>query len=242
MTKLSAYAQTAGEAGYVFDEPSLPYQLYGAFILTTVANAQLDTVDTSKAINMPGVAKILLAKDIPGRNSFVPAPSTAEPLFCDGQVLYAGQAVGLVVADSIARAKAAASAVNVTYKNIQPPILTMNDAIQAQSFYPKPCDDLVVGDAEAAIASAPFKMNGECFMDSQYHFYMEGQNAISFPTEDGFEIHSSTQWLEYVQQSAADLLNIPNSSCITVKTKQLGGMSPPHHFKLFIFLKLNFLF
>ena len=36
----------------------------------------------------------------------------------------------------------------VTYTDIQPPVLTIHDAIQKQSFFPKPCDDLVVGNPE----------------------------------------------------------------------------------------------
>ena len=36
-------------------------------------------------------------------------------------------------------------AVKVTYSNIQPPLLDLNEAIKAKSFFPKPCEDLVVG-------------------------------------------------------------------------------------------------
>ena len=36
MTKLNAYAQTSGEAAYVYDMDAIPNQLYGAFILTKI--------------------------------------------------------------------------------------------------------------------------------------------------------------------------------------------------------------
>ena len=42
--------------------------------------------------------KVLLAKDIPGINNTMPAPYAPEELLCSGQVLYAGQAVAIVVA------------------------------------------------------------------------------------------------------------------------------------------------
>lgn len=47
---------------------------------------------------MQGVVKVLLATDIPGENNTMPSPYSAEELLCSGQVMYAGQAVALVVA------------------------------------------------------------------------------------------------------------------------------------------------
>ena len=223
MTKLNAYAQTSGEAAYVYDMEYVPHQLHGAFILTTVGNCTINQIDVSVASKMPGVARIFLAKDIPGVNNFAPAPSSPEPLFCDVYVDYAGQAAGLVVAETFQQAMDAAKAVVITYKNRGKPILTIFDAIEANSFYPKPCDDFVFGDANKAIGAAPNKISGNCSLGSQYHFYMEGQVSVCRPTEDGLEIHSSTQWLDYVLKSAVQVLGIQNSSSIEVKTKQLGG-------------------
>ena len=223
MTKLNAYAQTSGEAAYVYDMESVAYELHGAFILTTIGNCSIDKIDTSVASTLPGVVRIIFAQDIPGVNNFAPSPGLPEPLFCDGNVLYAGQAVGLVVADTFEQATTAAKAVIITYKNQAKPILTIFDAIEANSFYPKPCPDFNFGDANTAIKTSPHAVNGNCSLGSQYHFYMEGQVAVCKPTEDGLEIHSSTQWLDYVLQSATQVLGIKNSSSIEVKTKQLGG-------------------
>ena len=49
---------------------------------------------------MPGVVKFIKATDIPGNNSFVPNVQGYQPeeILCKDQVLYAGQAVGLIVA------------------------------------------------------------------------------------------------------------------------------------------------
>jgi xanthine dehydrogenase molybdopterin-binding subunit B len=66
----------------------------------------------------------------------------------------------------------AASKVKVTYKEIQKPILTIKDAIQASSFWPIPFKDFIIGNAEDAISKAPFTASGEFFTESQYHFYM----------------------------------------------------------------------
>jgi len=47
---------------------------------------------------MAGVVKVLLAKDIPGVNNAMPAPYVPEEVLCTNQVMYAGQALAIVVA------------------------------------------------------------------------------------------------------------------------------------------------
>jgi xanthine dehydrogenase molybdopterin-binding subunit B len=104
--------------------------LHGAFILSSIGAARLDKIDTSIALQMPGVYRIILAGDIPGVNTFTAPPLSDEVLFCNDQVDYAGQPIGLVLADSLEQAKEAAKAVKVTYKEKKTPILNVFDAIK----------------------------------------------------------------------------------------------------------------
>ncbi len=201
--------QTSGEAVYAFDRSLSPNQLHGAFILSEIgkiiliqllifyilslihlfkANCRIDKIDTSAAINMPGVVKILFAKDIPGPNSFVPPSVYPEKLFCDDYIDYAGQALGLVVAETFQQALTAASKVKVTYKEIKPPVLTIQDAIKNNSFFPDPPNhDFVVGNAEQAINASPFKISNDFSMGSQYHYHMEHHVATCEPYENYFK-------------------------------------------------------
>ncbi len=66
---------------------------------------------------------------IPGKNSCVTYPID-EPIFANAKISYAGQAVGVVVAESADVARRAAAAVKITYKNRKKPILTIKEAIQ----------------------------------------------------------------------------------------------------------------
>jgi xanthine dehydrogenase/oxidase len=225
-SKLNAALQTSGEAQYTFDKIPLRNQLEGVFILSNQAACDLDAIDLNDALNVKGVVKILLAKDIPGLNSFVPVPQRQqEKLFADEHIDYAGQALGLVLAESLEQAIEASILVKITYKNIQQrPILSIKDAIEAQSFFPKPVPDFVFGNAEDAITNAPCSIEGDVFLDTQFPFYMENQNAFVEPTDDGFDVYCSTQWLNIVQNAVAQVLNLnDHSNCINVKVKQLGG-------------------
>jgi xanthine dehydrogenase/oxidase len=69
MTKTNALQQASGEAQYVYDMGINKNELNGVFIVSNLANCRIDKIDISMALSMPGVCKILLAKDIPGINS-----------------------------------------------------------------------------------------------------------------------------------------------------------------------------
>ena len=85
---------------------------------------------------MPGVVAYVDHTDIPGLNQAVlpedpmPYEPSIEQLFTSGRVFYAGQAIGLILADSFEEAHRAARAVTVTYKNLQKPILSIKEALQ----------------------------------------------------------------------------------------------------------------
>jgi len=48
--KLEARAQCSGEAQYTDDIPLRPGELHGAFVQSTVANCQIDSIDPSEAL------------------------------------------------------------------------------------------------------------------------------------------------------------------------------------------------
>lgn len=51
----------------------------------------------------------------------------------------------LPFSESYGTALGAVYAVKVTYSNVQKPLLDLKEAISKKSFFPKPCDDLIVG-------------------------------------------------------------------------------------------------
>lgn len=48
--KIEGESQCTGEAEYVDDIPTLPNELYAAFVLSTVGNCEIDAVDPSEAL------------------------------------------------------------------------------------------------------------------------------------------------------------------------------------------------
>ena len=85
-----------------------------------------------------------------------------ELLFADDLIDYAGQAVGLVIADTFEQANTAAKLVDIVYIDKKPPILSIEDAIRNNSFFPNPPEDFVFGNAELVIKQAPNVIEGDC--------------------------------------------------------------------------------
>uniref|UniRef100_A0A4W3HNY8 Xanthine dehydrogenase-like n=1 Tax=Callorhinchus milii TaxID=7868 RepID=A0A4W3HNY8_CALMI len=222
MPKLSAYFQTSGEACFIDDTLPLPNELFGALVLSTKGNATLAGINSTEALSIPGAAAVLTAKDIPGSNTFMPAPNDEEEIFSSGPLLYAGQSVALCVADSNELALKMVQAVKVTYKDEMPPIVSLDDAIEKKSFFPSSGEVLHVGDAETAVSSSPHKIEGEIRAGEQYHLHMETQICRCVPTEDGLEVQPASQWLDFTQNAIAGAVGL-QAKDINMSVKRLGG-------------------
>src|SRR6185295_12601205 len=94
----SALGHVTGQAPYIDDLRPLAGELYVGFVGSPVAAGKLLSVDTSAASAMPGVS-CYIAADVPGHNMFG-VIIMDEPFLAAGEVLYLGQPVAIVAAES----------------------------------------------------------------------------------------------------------------------------------------------
>lgn len=67
------------------------------------------------------------------------------------------------------------------------------------------------------------KVNGHFEMAStQYHHYMETQQCICIPIEDGMDIYSSSQWTDTAHVAVAEFLKLPQNS-LNFYVRRIGG-------------------
>lgn len=216
----SAAAQIAGAALYIDDLPEVRGTLYAAPILSKVAHGKLIGIDTQAALARPGVRAVLLAADVPG-HKMLAAFAGDEPVFAIDTVQYVGQALGVVVADSMAHALHAARHVTAQIEPL-PAILDVRQALAAQSFVLPPVT-VRRGDAAQALARAPHRLQGTLEVGGQEHFYLEGQIAYALPQEQNqWLIHSSTQHPGEVQHWVAHALGLDNHA-VRVECRRMGG-------------------
>ncbi|XP_031175692.2 xanthine dehydrogenase/oxidase [Sander lucioperca] len=221
MMHLSALKQATGEAVYCDDVPLYENELYLALVTSSKAHAHILSIDSSVAEAMPGVACCVFAEDIPGSNAVGPI-TYDETVLADGQVTCVGHIIGAVVADTQLAAQRAAKAVRIQYEEL-PHIITIQEAIAAQSFY-QPIRTIESGDLEAGFKQADHILEGEMHIGGQEHFYLETNVTLAVPKgEDGeMELFVSTQSASKTQLLVAKVLGVP-ANRVVVRVKRMGG-------------------
>ncbi|CAG5123476.1 unnamed protein product, partial [Candidula unifasciata] len=224
MMKLTATHLTKGEIKFVTDLPSIQGQLYAAVVLSARGNAKIEKIDASAALAIKGVIAFVQASDIPGINNWRPLSvyPVGSELLSSGFVGYAGQPLGVVIAETQTIALDAAEVVQVRYTEIRPVIVDILDAIAQKSFFER-LGPFTKGDAKVAMESAPRRLKGSTRTEDQYHFQLENQAATCTPTDlGGMDVVATSQWISGVQETVAQVLGIQQAS-VKVETQRLGG-------------------
>lgn len=141
-------------------------------------------------------------------NSFTPAEdpfgATNEEVFSSGEIKYFNQPIGVIVAEKKHIANKIAKMVGVTYKNVAKPVIDVkiaqNDP-QRVNLYQK-VDATDKGNKIEKVVNANYTIR------EQAHFTTETIVCITVPTEEGLEVHTTTQWMDGPQSMIARALNI----------------------------------
>jgi xanthine dehydrogenase large subunit len=220
----SAALHVSGEATYTDDLPELHGTLHAALGLARHAHARIVSLDLAAVRRAPGVIAVLSAADIPGENNCGPVLHD-DPILADSEVLYLGQPVFAVIAESHELARRAAALAKsddvVRYEPLEV-VLTPAEAKARKQFVLPPLH-LKRGEPAAKIAAAPHQIAGTFEVGGQEQFYLEGQVAYAIPKEmDGMLVYSSTQHPSEMQQVVAHMLGWPTHS-VVCECRRMGG-------------------
>ncbi|WP_341367210.1 xanthine dehydrogenase molybdopterin binding subunit [Yoonia sp. BS5-3] len=217
----AAALHVTGAARYIDDIPSPADTLHLAFGLSEIACGTITKMDLSAVSAAPDVIAVLTADDLPYANDVSPSVHD-EPLLSDGTVHYIGQPLFLVIAKTHVAARKAARLGQIAY-DAQTPILTIDDALAAESRFEEGPRIWTKGDVTEALAKAPHQVQGCINMGGQEHFYLEGQAALALPQEGGdMLVHSSTQHPTEIQHKVADALGLPMHA-VRCEVRRMGG-------------------
>jgi xanthine dehydrogenase large subunit len=95
----SAIGHVTGRAPYIDDIPPRSDELFVGFVGSPLAAGKIESIDADAAKAMPGVKAVYTIDDLPGHRYFGPI-LVDEPVFADGEVLYVGQPVVVIAAES----------------------------------------------------------------------------------------------------------------------------------------------
>lgn len=225
-------AKVTGSATYAA-EHLLPDLAYGYLVTAPIANGRIKALDTREALRSPGVLAAFThenaPKICPPSNNFIHSKIYEARLpLADDRIYYAGQIVGLVVADSFERAREGAHRVEGDWEE-QPAILDFRTASyrEAPPWFGESMtfekSSLAAGEGEAALAAAAVRVEATYTTSLEFHVPMEPHAIIAHWTAaDAVTIYEPTQWVRGSQRTYAELLGLP-ADRVRILTPYIGG-------------------
>ena len=234
-----ALAKVTGLADYGDDQALKmpPGTLHAAIVQPKVAHhAKILAIHTEEAEKMPGVVKVITAKDIlaaGGSNMMAEGQfherttvmTPSRKVFQDEKIHRYGDVVGLVVADTRDHARAAAAKVKVDIERL-PEYLTYLDAVMPGAvrvhedtpniFCEQPVlKGVGLEDAEKVremIDNAPYSVEGSFASSREPHLSIEGDTVQAYWGEDGkMTIQCKSQGLYSAMGRIGTALGIPKN-------------------------------
>ena len=237
-----------GLGRYAADTP-LTGQTYAYFVRSSHAFADIRSIDTAAAKAVPGVLAVLTAADMEGIGNISQHPPLAgrggqklviphRPALAGETVRHVGEAVAVVVAETLTAAQDGAEAVMVDYEE-RTPVVDLREAVRdgAPQIWPEAPGNIAVDwpglakdpDANAQevdriIASAKHVARVSLVHQRILVQSMEprGATASYDPADDSYFLRCCSQSARALRDGLAPILGVPNPR-LRVVTEDVGG-------------------
>ncbi|MEU1850619.1 xanthine dehydrogenase subunit D [Streptomyces sp. NPDC019990] len=213
--------------------------LWGQILRSTVAHAEILSVDTSEALALPGVHAVLTYDDLPTDVKTYGLEIQDTPVLAHGKVRHHGEPVAIVAADHPETARRAAAKIKVDYREL--PVVTDEasatapDAILVHEnrtdhhaghvghpniLHRQP---IVRGDVTEARERADVIVEGEYTFGMQDQAFLGPESGLAVPEEDGgVHLYIATQWLHSDRRQIAPVLGLPEDK-VRMTLSGVGG-------------------
>ncbi len=179
----------------------------------------------------PGIAAVLTARDVPGRNAFGVIPGFEDqPVFAETEALFRGDAVAAVVGTPEAMATFDPDRFPVTWD--ERPAAPTPGAAKAEGAALLHADRagnvmtggrVCRGDADAALSRADVVVEGHFRSGFVEHAYIEPEAGYAIARDGRVEVHACTQAPVMDQEGLAKILGMPMDRVRIVPTAVGGG-------------------
>ncbi len=213
--------------------------LWGQILRSTVAHAEIVSIDTAEALATPGVYAVMTYDDLPTEVKHYGLEIQDTPVLAHGKVRHHGEPVAIVAADHPETARRAAAKIKVDYREL--PVITDEasatapDAVLVHEHrddhhvghVPHPNivhrQPIVRGDVEAARGRADVIVEGEYTFGMQDQAFLGPESGLAVPEEDGgVHLYIATQWLHSDLRQIAPVLGLPEDK-VRMTLAGVGG-------------------
>ncbi|MCG3192785.1 MAG: hypothetical protein DIJKHBIC_02032 [Thermoanaerobaculia bacterium] len=230
--KVTGREAVLGERVFVADMKE-PGMLYGALRFSDHPRARILGIDLSEALRVPGVERILTAKDIPGRRVIGMIFKDWPVLIDEGEeTRYIGDVLAEVAATTEDAARKAASLIKVDYE-VLPPVTDVFEALKPEA--PRLTENgnvlwiskVKVGNAEEALSRAKHVVRQRFTTQRIEHAFMEMEATLALPWEKdgekGVKVYDCGQGVYEDRKQLAELLGLPERLVNVVQVQNGGG-------------------
>ena len=233
MSRVDGVAKVTGAAKYAV-EFQAKNVAYGFIVQSEIAKGAIKTIDTKDAEKQTGVIKIFTHLNAPklaftdkkDKDEMSPNGTTWRALYTD-KVMFSGQPIALVVAESYEQARFAARLIKATYAAEKSATDTLN--MLSKAYEPPPDNPTnppkgpkMRGNPEAALKTAPVKIEAEYTIPIEHHNPMEMHGAIAAWEADKLTIFDKSQYVYNVLNHLASIFGIAPEN-VSVVSPFVGG-------------------
>lgn len=213
--------------------------LWGHTLRSTVAHAEIVSIDISEALAQAGVHAVLTYDDLPTAQKTYGLEISDTPVLAHGKVRHHGEPVALVAADHPETARRAAAKIKIEYAEL--PLVTDEASATAEGaplihenrddhhagHVPHPNivhrQPIIRGDADAAAERADVIVSGEYVFGMQDQAFLGPESGLAVPAEDGgVDLYVATQWLHSDLRQIAPVLGLPEEK-VRMTLSGVGG-------------------
>ncbi|HEX4065485.1 MAG TPA: xanthine dehydrogenase family protein molybdopterin-binding subunit [Acidobacteriaceae bacterium] len=230
VSRLDGPLKVTGAAPFAaeFDEE---HMVFAALAYSSIAKGRIGSLDTSKAEAAPGVVLVMTHRNAPKMKPtppFLTSPKACGPsdlpIMQDDTIHWNGETVAVVLAGTQEQADYAKSLIRVTYA-AEPGMVRFDDA-KAHARFPETVlgepSQIEQGDAESALAAAPFRVD-QTFRTPHYnHNAIELHAVTLFWKNDELFIHDASQAVRQTAWTLADVFGLKEEQ-IHVSSPYVGG-------------------
>ena len=241
--RVDAPAKIAGSAAYA-DDIHLPGMLYGSALRSPYPRARLLSLDTTEAEALVGVACVLTAADIPGKQKIGHLKKDYDVMIPVGDIThFVGDAIALIAAESRETLEQAKNLIHAEFEPLEP-VLTLEQAENDKIVVHAELDEtsnlfstthVRRGDPDAVIAASAHVVTRHFSTPETEHAFLEPETAVAIPDGDGILLYSGDQGIYQTRGEVAECLGLPPEKVRVVAMMVGGGfggkedMSVQHH-------------